>query len=86
MGNSMKQKGEMKMRKTQKSEILQYLKDHKEEGLTQIQATEYFGATRLSGIIYDLRNRDGYNIITTEKVVKNRYGGTSVVGVYRLEA
>lgn len=71
------------MRKTQKSEILKYMETHK-SGITSLQAIEMFGATRLSGIIHDMRKRDGLNIITEIKNVKNRYGGVSSIAVYKL--
>lgn len=70
-------------RKTQQSEIIKYLKTHK-DGLTQIEATELFGNTRLSSTIYNLRYKHHMNIKTEDKVVKNRYGGVSVVAVYKL--
>lgn len=67
--------------KTQKSEILKYLKEHKKDGLTSIQAIDLFGATRLSGTIFDLK-KDGHIIITEIKSVKNRFGGTSNIATY----
>ena len=70
-------------RKTQQSEIVKYLKTHK-SGITQIQATELFGNTRLSSTIYNLRYKHHMNIKTEDKAVKNRYGGVSVVAVYKL--
>ena len=51
--------------------ILDYLK--KNGGITSMEAFEKFGATRLSAIIYTLRN-DGYVIENVEKNSQNRFG------------
>ena len=58
-------------RVTQTSEILKYLKEHKE--LTSMEAFKMFGATRLAAIIYNLRKR-GYKIETFDMESVNRYG------------
>ena len=68
-------------RKTQTSEVLNYLKTHK--GITSMQAFEKFGATRLSGIIFNLR-RQGHNIISVDKTGTNRYGEHVSFAEYRL--
>ena len=69
-------------RPTQKSEILAYMKaGHR---ITSMQAIEMFGATRLSAIIYELRHDDGYNIITHDRIGKNRYGGVVQYAEYEL--
>lgn len=67
---------------TQTKAILEHLLSGRE--LTSMQAIELFGATRLSGIIYYLRNK-GYIIKRRDEVVKNRYGCNTVIGVYWLE-
>lgn len=72
-------------KKTQINEVKKYLETHK-KGLTSIEAIEMFGATRLSGIIHTLRRREGMNIETENKVVKTRYGHTTVVANYKLVA
>lgn len=56
---------------TQRFLVLEYLKKHK--GITSIEAIEKFGATRLSGIIYDLR-ASGLNIKSEWESGINRYG------------
>lgn len=71
------------MKKTQTNSILNYLKNHK-SGITSMDAFKLFGATRLSAIIFSLRHQ-GYNISSTVKPVKNRYGGRSYVSCYVLE-
>lgn len=65
---------------TQQQAILEYLK---QQPLTSMQAIVMFGATRLSAHIYNLR-KAGYNIITENKTVTNRYGNTTNIAVYRL--
>lgn len=63
------------------SEILKYMQAGNR--ITSMQAIEMFGATRLSAIIFDLR-KAGYNIITHNRVGKNRYGGTVTYAEYEL--
>ena len=50
--------------------VLEYLKTH--DGITSMQAFELFGATRLSAIIYILR--DDYEIASIKREGVNRYG------------
>lgn len=68
-------------RQTQTSEVLNYLKTHK--GITSMQAFEKFGATRLSGIIFNLRAK-GLNIVSVYKTGTNRYGEHVSFVEYRL--
>lgn len=70
--------------KTQTSDILKYLQTHK-RGITSLEAINRFGATRLSDIIFRLRKK-GYNIVTENNLVKNRYGRQVLVSTYKLEA
>lgn len=72
----------MAKEKTQRSEILKYLKTHK-RGITSLQAIEMFGATRLSDIIFRLR-KDGYEIETESITKKNRYGHAVTFARYTL--
>lgn len=72
----------MKKTRSQKSEVLRFLKTHK-RGITSLQAIELFGATRLSDIIFRLR-QEGYDIITEMVTKKNRYGHTVTFAIYRL--
>jgi len=71
----------MKKTKTQKSEVLKYMETHK--GITSIQAIEKFGATRLSDIIFRLR-QEGYEIETESITTKNRYGHAVTYAKYSL--
>ena len=68
--------------KSQTSDIKRYLETHK-RGITSLQAVEMFGATRLSSIVYRLR-KEGMNIVTESANVKNRYGGTSNIAIYKV--
>lgn len=67
---------------SQNEKILKYLKTHK-RGITPQIAYEKFACLRLSGRIYELKEA-GYNISSTLTDVKNRYGETCRVAVYRL--
>jgi hypothetical protein len=51
--------------------------------LTSAQAFELFGITRLSAIIFRLRNK-GYLITSTHRQSKNRYGNNCNYVEYRL--
>lgn len=69
-------------KKTQLDDILNYMKKHK-KGITSKDAFERFGATRLSGQIWNLR-KQGHNISTTYEIVKTRYGRQVEVARYKL--
>jgi len=68
---------------SQNEKILQYLKTHK-RGITAREAYTKFGCMRLSGRIYELRQR-GYEISSTMVEVKNRYDEPCRVSLYRLK-
>ena len=57
---------------SQNARILKYLQTHK-RGLTSMDAFTKFGITRLSGRIYELRQK-GYDIETYRETGKNRDG------------
>lgn len=69
-------------RETHETRLLAYLKKNKK--ITQLEATEMLGNTRLSATVFNLRNK-GYNIVTVPKKAKNRYGVNTNFGEYRLE-
>ena len=69
------------MKKSQKTMILDYLKQH--GTITSLQAIDMFGATRLSGIIFTLRN-EGYDIATLDTAIKDRYGTRKTIATYKL--
>ncbi len=71
----------MSNKKSQISEIIYHLRKYK--SITSMEAIKKFGATRLSGIIYVLKER-GYGIETELKEVKNRYGHITRIAVYHL--
>lgn len=70
-------------RTTQYDRVLQHLQTHP-KGLSQMQAVKLYGLYRLSAVIYNLRN-DSYNISTTYKASKNRYGNTVTYAIYKFE-
>ena len=53
------------------SEVLKHLQTY--GSITSIEAINLFGATRLSAIIYRLRN-EGYTIYSVREITKDRYG------------
>ena len=71
------------MRITKQDRVLEFLKNHP-EGITSLKAIELFGATRLSAIIFNLRDK-GFNISTSTIAVKDRYNDTCHVALYKLE-
>ena len=68
-------------KKSQLSEVIKHLKKYKK--ITSLEAIKLFGATRLSSIIYILRNR-GFDIKTETAYTKNRYGHLTKYAVYKL--
>lgn len=68
-------------KKSQTSEIIAYLRKYKQ--ITSYEVIKRFGATRLSGIIFILRER-GFGIETEMVQGKNRYGHTTSYAIYHL--
>ena len=66
-------------RLTQTSEILRYMKEH--QYITSKIAYEYFGATRLAAIIFNLRKL-GYIIDTVMVEGSTRYGSVTQYARY----
>jgi hypothetical protein len=62
------------------------VKNHLEKfgNITSLEAFNNYGATRLSAIIYNLRNR-GLNIRTERVEFTDKYGNKSYYGKYILE-
>ena len=67
---------------SQVSDVLKHLKAY--GSITSIEAFEYYGITRLSGIIYRLRNEQDLQIITENKTKKNRHGNICNYAIYHL--
>lgn len=65
---------------TQKDAIKNHLEEH--GSITSLEAINLFGITRLSDVIYRLKRQDDMVITTTNKTVKNRFGGNSTYCVY----
>ena len=55
----------------------------KHNTITSKTAFEKYGITRLSAVIYNLRDA-GLKIVTEYETGKNRYGGKTTYAVYRL--
>lgn len=72
----------MKEKKSQKSEILNYL--IKYGTITKLEAIEKFGCLHLGARIHEFR-REGYVIDSEEKSGINRYGNPYQYVIYRLD-
>ncbi len=66
---------------SQKEEILKYMKSN--GGITQLQATNSLGCTRLAARISDLR-AEGHDIKKEMITVRKRFGGKARVARYSL--
>lgn len=69
---------------TQEEAILKYLQTHK-KGLTNKEADEKFGATRLGGVVHNLRKK-GHDIRTVDVKGKTRYGTMAKFARYKMGA
>jgi hypothetical protein len=67
---------------TQSSLTLEYMQNN--GGITSMEAFQMFGVTRLSSIIFNLRNA-GYHIETVRITSKNRYGNSCNYARYILK-
>lgn len=63
--------------------VLDYMKQHK-RGITSWEAIKYFGCTRLSSVIYNLKKR-GYNIGREMIYSRNRYDNSVGFARYYLD-
>lgn len=68
---------------TLQDRVLQYMQEN--GSITSWEAIREFGATRLSAIIYNLRYKEGLNIISKNVNGKNRYGDPVSYARYYLE-
>lgn len=66
---------------SQKEEILKYMRNN--GGITQLQATNSLGCTRLAARISDLR-AEGHDIKKEMITVQKRFGGKARVARYSL--
>lgn len=71
----------MKKENSARNDIIKHLRKHKK--ITSIEAINKYGVTRLSGVIYVLREK-GFVIKTEIKCGKNRYGHVNNYAVYHL--
>ena len=69
--------------KTQREMVLQYLQEFGE--ITPLDALREFGIMRLSVIIYNLKWKYFYSILTEYRTSKNRFGKKVTYAVYKLE-
>ena len=69
---------------SQEKMVLQHLQEH--GSITSYEAIQLYGATRLSAIIFELRHRDGFDIVTELEKVRTRFGAKTQVARYKLKA
>ena len=67
---------------SQVNDVIKHLKTY--GSITALEAVEYYGILRLSGIIYRLRNEYDMNIETENISKKNRHGNISNFAKYHL--
>ena len=67
--------------KGQQAAVFNYIVRH--GSITSMEAFEHLGVTRLSAVVYNLKNK-GYNIISEPEQVKTRYGATATISRYSL--
>lgn len=67
---------------SQISAVINHLRKYKT--ITSMEAIKKYGATRLSGIIFVLKER-GFGISTELVVGVNRYGNKTRYGIYHLD-
>lgn len=70
------------MKDTQCDRIIRHLKDY--GSITSLEAMQEYGIMRLASRITDLKSR-GYQITSSTKSSKNRYGETTHYSEYRLK-
>jgi len=66
---------------TKSKMVLSHLKSG--QTITSLDAINLYGATRLSAIIFNLRQR-GLNIATLPTTIKDRFGNTTTYAKYKL--
>lgn len=71
------------MRTNKTKKVMMYLQD--EGHINSWEAIKYFGATRLSSIIFNLRNQYNMNIKSVKKEFIDRFGDNSYFVDYILE-
>ena len=64
--------------------ILCYLRKNKKNGITSLEAIRYFGFTRLSAVVYQIKKRADIELLRAKVIVPTRYGGAVEVTRYWL--
>lgn len=67
---------------TQTQAVLDWLMSG--DSISSFEAFKELGVTRLSAIVFRLRQK-GYNITSTDEKTTNRFGGTVTFSRYKLE-
>lgn len=71
----------MRKKITQRERVKDILLTNK-IGITSFDAFKRFGITRLSAIIYDLRHKEGMDIVSIPETRRNRYGDKTTFDRY----
>lgn len=69
---------------TQKEAVIKYMEDF--GSISSMEAFKDLGVTRLSGIIYVLRRKEGYDIESEDETIKNRYGKNVTFSRYKFKS
>ena len=67
---------------SQEKMVLKHLQEH--GSITSWEAIQFYGATRLSAIIFNLRHNEGFDIVTDLEKVETRFGAKTQVARYKL--
>ena len=67
---------------TQRELVLNHLQQH--GSITSMEAFQLFGVTRLSAIIYELRHKEDYKVLSVFEVVTTRQGCKTAIARYVL--
>lgn len=70
------------MKMTQQERVIDYLKEN--GSITSMQAFNELGVTRISAVIFDLR-QSGYDIESEQTKGVNRYGEKTYFATYKLK-
>ncbi|MBO7509812.1 MAG: hypothetical protein J6T35_01390 [Bacteroidales bacterium] len=65
--------------------ILHYLREFPTRGITSLEAIHEFGFTRLSAVVYQIKERAGIILPRAKVIVPTRYGGAVEVTRYWIE-
>lgn len=74
----------MKKRTTKHEQVRLHLKLKKQ--ISSLEAIKLYSATRLSAIIYNLRHKEGWDIVSNPMAIKDKNGNNCLYSLYKLVA